>query len=53
MRRRSLLASCVVALCAGSASPASAAPPVPVAAACDESTLGPEEKVLVFSEVTR
>src|SRR5687768_1466263 len=52
MRRRSVLVSCVVALCLGAAPPALAAPPEPVAAACDEATLGPEEKVLVFSETT-
>ena len=49
MRRWSLLVSCVVALCV--APPALAAPPAPVGAACDVATLGPEERVLVFSEV--
>ena len=49
MRRWSLLLSCVVALCM--APPALAAPPEPVGAACDVATLGPEERVLVFSEV--
>ncbi len=52
MRRWGLLVSCVVALCAGFAPPALAAPPEPVGAACDAATLGPEERVLVFSETT-
>ena len=55
--RRCLSLSCVAALCVvgGLAAPAAAQEPAAlpaVAPACDEATLGPEEKVLVFSETT-
>jgi len=55
MRRRSLLLSFLIALgaLAGSAGTALAQADVPaVGPACDEATLGPEEKVLVFSKTT-
>ncbi|MDQ4054050.1 MAG: ThuA domain-containing protein, partial [Actinomycetota bacterium] len=51
MPRRRLLLSCVLALLALPATAQAQAVDLPaVAPACDEATLGPEEKVLVFSE---
>ena len=55
MRLRGLLVSCVVALLApaafASSASAQAASLPAVGPACDEATLGPDEKVLVFTKV--
>jgi cytochrome c len=52
MRRRGLLLSCLIALVLPAVANAQAVELPAVGPACDEATLGPDEKVLVFSETT-